>query len=149
MPASALTAESGSWRPSPGAELFSTVQSALGSLPCIAEDLKVITPDVCAFRDQFHLPEMRVLQFAFDGHSDHAHLSDNYVTDAVVCTGTHDNQARMNIPGRAGGNWLWRFTEDMLHDHAFEQVRNLTRSSIRLSCDRDSNEQKSPEVSSR
>jgi 4-alpha-glucanotransferase len=34
---------------------------------------------------------MRVLQFAFDGDSTNPHLPDNYVENAVVYTGTHDN----------------------------------------------------------
>ena len=63
----------------------------LGSLPFIAEDLGQITPDVYALRDQFQLPGMRVLQFAFDGHADNPHLPENYVTNTVVYTGTHDN----------------------------------------------------------
>jgi len=53
--------------------------------------LGLITPDVSALRDQFCLPGMRVLQFAFDGHSDNPHLPHNYVSNAVVYTGTHDN----------------------------------------------------------
>ncbi len=91
VPAGAQTAESGSWRPGPGPGLFSAVQKDLGSLPFIAEDLGRITPDVYALRDQFQLPGMRVLQFAFDGHSDNPHLPENYVTNTVVYTGTHDN----------------------------------------------------------
>ena len=91
VPFGAKTAESGSWRPGPGAEFLKRVQSELGSLPFIAEDLGMITPDVYALRDQFHLPGMRVLQFAFDGHSDNPHLPENYVPNAVVYTGTHDN----------------------------------------------------------
>jgi 4-alpha-glucanotransferase len=31
------------------------------------------------------------LQFAFDGRSDNPHLPENYVTNTVVYTGTHDN----------------------------------------------------------
>jgi 4-alpha-glucanotransferase len=182
VPAGAPTAESGSWRPGPGAEFLRIVQRELGSLPLIAEDLGLITPDVNALRDQFHLPGMRVLQFAFDGHADNPHLPDNYVTDAVVYTGIHDNpttrgwyeslpedqrrnlwnylkrsagnssdaapalmglawsskaalamaplqdllslgsEARMNVPGRAGGNSA----------RAFERLRDLTASSNRL-----------------
>jgi 4-alpha-glucanotransferase len=34
---------------------------------------------------------MRVLQFAFDGDSTNPHLPENYVENAVVYTGTHDN----------------------------------------------------------
>jgi 4-alpha-glucanotransferase len=42
-------------------------------------------------RDQFHLPGTRVLQFGFDGDSDNPYLPHNYVSNAVVYTGTHDN----------------------------------------------------------
>jgi len=91
IPAGASTAQSGTWMPGPGAEFFRVVERELGSLPFIAEDLGLITSDVYALRDQFGLPGMRVLQFAFDGHADNPHLPENYVTNAVVYTGTHDN----------------------------------------------------------
>jgi len=41
-------------------------------------------------------------------------------------------EARMNVPGRAGGNWSWRFSEDMLSPASFESLRELTESSKRL-----------------
>ena len=41
------------------------------------------------------------------------------------------NEARMNVPGRAGGNWLWRCTEGMLSTRAFEWLRDLTNTSGR------------------
>ena len=41
------------------------------------------------------------------------------------------NEARMNVPGRAGGNWLWRCTEEMLSTRAFEWLRDLTNTSGR------------------
>ena len=34
---------------------------------------------------------MRILQFAFDGHSDNPYLPHNQERDAVVYSGTHDN----------------------------------------------------------
>jgi 4-alpha-glucanotransferase len=191
IPAGAPTARTGQWVPGPGAALFSAVQSELGALPFIAEDLGFITPDVGALRDQFHVPGTRVLQFAFDGHSDNPYLPHNYVSNAVVYTGTHDNpttrgwyeelpddqrrnlwnqlkrpmgesgeaapalmrlawssvaalavaplqdllnlgsEARMNMPGRAGGNWRWRCTEDMLSASAFQWLRDLTTAANR------------------
>jgi 4-alpha-glucanotransferase len=91
VPAGAPTAQSGKWVPGPGAEFFRAAERELGSLPFIAEDLGMITPEVYALRDQFHLPGMRVLQFAFDGRSDNPYLPENYVTNAVAYTGTHDN----------------------------------------------------------
>ncbi|MGH7181400.1 MAG: 4-alpha-glucanotransferase, partial [Nitrospiraceae bacterium] len=91
IPAGAPTAQSGRWVPGPGADFFSAAQRELRSLPFIAEDLGVITPDVDALRDQFRLPGMRVLQFAFDDDSDNPYLPHNYVSNTVVYTGTHDN----------------------------------------------------------
>lgn len=36
------------------------------------------------------------------------------------------SQARMNIPGVAGGNWSWRFTADMLDSRAAKSLKDLT-----------------------
>jgi 4-alpha-glucanotransferase len=91
IPAGATTAQSGQWVPGPGAEFFNAVQRDLGALPFIAEDLGLITPEVRALRDQFHVPGIRVLQFAFDGSPDNPYLPHNYVPNTVVYTGTHDN----------------------------------------------------------
>jgi 4-alpha-glucanotransferase len=91
VPAGARTAQSGEWVKGPGSDFFHTVQEELGSLPFIAEDLGYITPDVHALRDQFQLPGTRVLQFAFDGHSDNPYLPNNFVPNTVAYTGTHDN----------------------------------------------------------
>jgi 4-alpha-glucanotransferase len=36
------------------------------------------------------------------------------------------SEARMNTPGRAGGNWSWRYTPEMLSPTVQEQLRVLT-----------------------
>jgi 4-alpha-glucanotransferase len=191
VPADSPTAQTGQWIPGPGADFFLAVEKELGSLPFIVEDLGYITPDVHALRDQFQFPGRRVLQFAFDGHSDNPHLPHNYTANTTVYTGTHDNppsqgwydelpagqrenmwrylgstptenpkvawelirlawssaaalaiaplqdllnlglEARMNIPGRADGNWAWRSTDEMLSDSAFATLSELTASSSR------------------
>jgi 4-alpha-glucanotransferase len=191
VPAGASTAQAGEWVRGPGAEFFKAVEKGLGTLPLIAEDLGLITPDVTSLRDQFCLPGMRVLQFAFDGRADNSYLPHNYVPNTVVYTGTHDNpttrgwyeglsdkqqqnvwsylgcssgcasevapalmrlawesvaalaiaplqdllnlsnEARMNVPGRAEGNWRWRCTEEMLSTPALEWLRDLTNTSGR------------------
>ena len=79
VPAGASTAQAGQWVRGPGAAFFEAVEKELGTLPFIAEDLGLITPDVTALRDRFHLPGMRVLQFAFDGRADNPYLPHNYV----------------------------------------------------------------------
>jgi 4-alpha-glucanotransferase len=193
VPAGAPTAQTGSWVPGPGSEFFQAVENELGMLPFVAEDLGLITPDVSSMRDRFHFPGMRVLQFAFDGREDNPHVPENFPTNTVVYTGTHDNpttrswfderpgdqreniwnylrrrgaksanaaaalmelawssvaalamaplqdllnldnEARMNVPGRAEGNWRWRSTEGMLSDSRFEWLRDLTRNASRSS----------------
>lgn len=75
----------------PGAEFFQAVRKEIGSVPFIAEDLGMITPDVSFLRDEFHIPGTRVLQFAFDGNPQNPHLPENYPASTVVYTGTHDN----------------------------------------------------------
>ena len=111
VPAGARTAQSGQWVPGPGAKFFAAVKKALGGLPFIAQDLGLITPDVSALRDQFGLPGTRVLQFGFDRHSDNPHLPDNYISNTVVYTGTHDNPPTREwyeeMPA-SQRNFLWR-----------------------------------------
>jgi 4-alpha-glucanotransferase len=38
------------------------------------------------------------------------------------------SEARMNVPGRADGNWRWRVREDMLSSQAFQRLQDLTES---------------------
>jgi 4-alpha-glucanotransferase len=91
VPAGSATAEAGQWVQGPGAHFFAKASHELGRLPLLAEDLGIITPAVEALRDQFQLPGMRVLQFAFDGSSHNPHLPHHIVHNTVVYTGTHDN----------------------------------------------------------
>ena len=41
------------------------------------------------------------------------------------------NDAPMNLPGRAEGNWRWRCTEEMLTPRAFQWLHDLTKTSNR------------------
>lgn len=184
IPAGEKTAIKGQWVKGPGADLFDAIQSALGTLPIIAEDLGEITPDVIALRDQFQLPGMKILQFAFSSDASDKFLPHNYTPNFVVYTGTHDNDtsvgwyqhsateyerdhfrrylrtdghdpawslldaafrsvaimalaplqdlldldsaARMNFPGRAEGNWSWRFTPEQLDGMVAARLRETT-----------------------
>lgn len=84
------TAEQGEWREGPRAALFRAAEAELGTLPVIAEDLGVITPDVVELRRELGFPGMVVLQFAFDHHADNPHKPQNHEELSVVYTGTHD-----------------------------------------------------------
>ena len=91
VPAGETTAINGEWIEAPGEALFETVRQTLGSLPILAEDLGIITPEVEALRDQFAFPGMKILHFAFGSDSGNPYLPTNYVHNSVVYTGTHDN----------------------------------------------------------
>jgi len=91
VPAWEKTAVNGRWVKGPGEALFHALRNALGSLPIIAEDLGVITPEVEALRDQFGFPGMKILQFAFGSGPDNPYLPHNHIRSCVAYTGTHDN----------------------------------------------------------
>jgi 4-alpha-glucanotransferase len=94
IPGNEPTAINGRWRPGPGTHFFKALRRALRAqdLPLIAEDLGVVTPAVKALRDEFGLPGIKILQFAF-GTDPNApdFLPHNYPRNSVVYTGTHDN----------------------------------------------------------
>lgn len=180
--ADADTAVNGTWRPGPGNGLFDAMQSALGTLPFVAENLGVITAEVESLRHAYHMPGMSVLQFAFDGNPSNPNLPHNHERVGVTYTGTHDNDttlgwwqslppaarqqlrdylgqpaepmpdalirtaarsvsalavfpmqdlleldsaARMNVPGRATGNWRWRFSWQQVETSLARQMREL------------------------
>lgn len=178
------TAQVGQWVKGPGINFFNTVKTALGDLPIIAEDLGIITPEVNALREEFKLPGMKILQFAFGGATEDRFLPHTYRDPCcVIYTGTHDNdttrgwfesvsekeqrfvcrylgtdgknvvwdlirlawmsvadmalvplqdilelgsEARMNLPGRAAGNWAWRLREGQLTPRHLERLAELT-----------------------
>ncbi len=194
VPADAPTAASGEWVKAPGHEFLEALRDGLGGLPLLAEDLGEITPDVARLRDDFHLPGMRILQFAFgdDALADE-YLPYKHIPHCIVYTGTHDNDttrgwftgqshnttqgvalvaaerafvlrflgtdgskihwdmvrlafssvadttiapmqdllgldgtARMNTPGKAVGNWGWRYRADQFDQASRDHLADLT-----------------------
>ena len=88
------TAEFGHWEKGPGIELFRRAEEVLGWHEVIAEDLGFVTDSVRQLVWDSGFPGMKVLQFAFDSRdtcSARDYLPHNYTENAVVYTGTHDN----------------------------------------------------------
>jgi len=104
IPANEDTAINGVWVKAPGKALLKAIESELGSIPLVAEDLGIITPEVNELRDEFNLPGMKILQFAFGGDANNPYLPDHYVKNCVVYTGTHDNDTTIG--------WLEKLNED-------------------------------------
>jgi 4-alpha-glucanotransferase len=85
------TALNGKWKKGPGLRFFKKMEKRLGSLPVIAEDLGIITPEVEELRASTGFPGMKILLFAFDGDLENSYLPWNMPKNCVVYTGTHDN----------------------------------------------------------
>ena len=92
VPAESETARDGTWEPGPGDALFDAMESALGELPIVAEDLGVITPEVDALRERHGIPGMHVLQF--DVVNENVDIND-FDENSVCYTGTHDNDTTL------------------------------------------------------
>jgi 4-alpha-glucanotransferase len=119
IPGGDRTAERGQWINVPGRELFTAIKRSLGDLPIIAEDLGVITPDVEALRDDFGLPGMRILQFAFGGDPQNIDLPHNYIRNSVVYTGTHDNDTTVGWFKSVAGAGSTRPAEQIERERKF------------------------------
>ncbi|HEX6549047.1 MAG TPA: 4-alpha-glucanotransferase, partial [Gammaproteobacteria bacterium] len=89
------TAVNGRWQTGPGHGLFDAVQSSLGGLPFVAENLGIITDSVESLRHAYQMPGMSVLQFAFDGNPSNPNLPHNHERTGVTYTGTHDNNTTL------------------------------------------------------
>ncbi len=120
IPAGETTATNGRWIKGPGAELLSALQNAFGELPIVAENLGVITPPVEKLRQQFGLPGMSLLQFAFgndpQGPSFRPH---NYSHDLVAYTGGHDNDTTVGWWLSSGVGDSTRTPEDVRKEREF------------------------------
>jgi 4-alpha-glucanotransferase len=109
VPAGEQTAKNGTWKKGPGADFFSAIEAEFGNLPFIAEDLGEIDDDVYQLRDQFSMPGMKVLQFAFsEDMSVSPYIPHNYTSNFIVYTGTHDNNTTLGWVHQEGKNDLER-----------------------------------------
>ncbi len=194
IPAGAETARNGSWEPGPGDAIFDAMSDALGTLPIVAENLGVITPEVEALRERHNMPGMVVLQFDI---ANEAFCLDDVEENCICYTGTHDNdttlgwfrgspddirtdediratqrialektggsaetihldmvraafatparlaiaplqdylglgsEARINVPGKAGGNWRWRVVDSQLTPEVCDNIASMVNASNR------------------
>ncbi len=90
------TAINGRWVEAPGEALLKKLNKVFKNLPLVAEDLGIITEEVDTLRQNFQLPGMKVLQFAFDGNPHNSYLPHNHEFNAVAYTGTHDNDTTLS-----------------------------------------------------
>ncbi|MBI4630638.1 MAG: 4-alpha-glucanotransferase, partial [Chloroflexi bacterium] len=127
------TAEVGKWVKGPGADFFNGLKSSLGDLPVYSG-----THDNDTTRGWYESSSTeRERDFARrylgrDGADiawDLIRLAFSSVADMAVAPlqdilnlGT---QARMNLPGRASGNWGWRFAWNQINDGMRERLKEM------------------------
>ncbi|MFW5755311.1 MAG: 4-alpha-glucanotransferase, partial [Tangfeifania sp.] len=111
VPAEDKTAMNGEWITAGGFKLLEKFRKQTGPLQLIAEDLGFITEDVHKLREDFDLPGMKVLQFAFGSDAANINLPHNYEPNFVVYTGTHDNDTTLgwlkNLEGEEKKKVRW------------------------------------------
>jgi 4-alpha-glucanotransferase len=130
VPAKEKTARNGSWKPGPGREFFQIAKKQLNDLPFVAEDLGDINDRVYALRDQFALPGMKVIQFAFgDDLGESPHAPHQYKSNYAAYTGTHDNNTTRGWFRKDIGEKTRQLISDYLGKKITE--RNVPRELIR------------------
>lgn len=107
IPAHEETAINGAWAKAPGKALLQAINGEFGAIALIAEDLGVITHEVEMLRDEFELPGMKILHFAFGGNTDNPYLPSHYTKNCVVYTGTHDNDTTVG--------WVHKLSHQQKH----------------------------------
>ncbi len=117
IPANEDTAINGQWVKAPGDALLNAIKAKHGAISLVAEDLGIITPEVEALRDDFNLPGMKILQFAFGDGPNNPYLPDNYDKNCVVYTGTHDNDTTLG--------WLQGISHDE-RNYIYDYLGNPT-----------------------
>ena len=129
IPPTSTTAAGGRWQRAPGEELLKALHDALPDLPLVAEDLGSMEAEIAELRDQFHIPGMAVLQFAFDGNKDNPYLLENLRQNSVLYSGTHDNDTSLG--------WFLGLSEsqqvqviDYLHCDSKELPRALLKAAL-------------------
>ncbi|HBO48414.1 MAG TPA: 4-alpha-glucanotransferase [Clostridiales bacterium] len=100
--ANSKTAKSGKWMQGPGEALLKLITNKC-KIKLVAEDLGIVTSDVMELKENFGIPGVKVLQFAFDGVGDNMYQPHNYEKNCVAYLGTHDNNTMMGMLNE--GDW--------------------------------------------
>lgn len=96
IPTTEKTAISGSWKTGVGEEFFKEIMPFLRDAEIIAEDLGgEDEPRVKELLKSTGFPNMKLLQFAFDSDLSDPFLPQNFGSNCVCYTGTHDNDTTL------------------------------------------------------
>lgn len=131
------TAINGVWVAAPGAALLTAIKTALPEIKLVAEDLGVITEEVNALRQQYNLPGMKILQFAFSGQEDNPYLPHHIEANSVVYTGTHDNDTSLGWYSNLGEQERENFHSYLRTTHGDAYTPDMPRDLIDMALESD------------
>lgn len=86
------TAINGKWVQAPAEDYFDQLIQIYPKESFIAEDLGILTQQVCEIRDKYSFPGMIILQFCFDERIPDIAA---FPADKIIYTGTHDNDTSL------------------------------------------------------
>ncbi|PPC81636.1 MAG: 4-alpha-glucanotransferase [Methylotenera sp.] len=132
IPSTEETAINGEWVLAPGDALLAAIKQALPEINLVAEDLGIITVEVEALRKKYHLPGMKILQFAFSGTSDNPYLPENISENSVVYTGTHDNDTTLSWYSSLDDHQRGNLHAYLAKNHHDEYVPNMPHDLIEM-----------------
>ncbi len=135
IPRAAADGTVGEWRPGPGMALLEAMRELCDPLPIIAEDLGIIGDDVRELLQKSGLPGMLVLQFAFGRDGAVAYQPHSHTRNAVVYTGTHDNDTTRGFYEKASEevrDHLRRYLGRDGHDMVWDLIRAALASVAKL-----------------
>jgi len=102
IPYGSKNATLGSWQKGEGAAFWNKMQEAMGEINIIAEDLGgEDDPEVITLLKHTDFPNMKILQFGFNGDMQNMYLPQNYPYNSVCYTGTHDNNTALGWYNKA------------------------------------------------
>lgn len=130
--ASEDTAINGQWVLAPGDALMTAIMQALPGIHLVAEDLGIITAEVDALRNKYHLPSMKILQFAFSGADDNPYLPHNIEPNSIVYTGTHDNDTTVGWYNAMDEEQRWHLHAYLRVTHAEDHVPDMPNDLIAM-----------------
>ncbi len=127
IPKGCKDAVCGSWQKGERENFWDTVTDKIGNINVIAEDLGgEDDPDVIELLKHTDFPNMKILQFGFDGDINNIYLPQNYPYNCVCYTGTHDNDTSRGWYENADIKTVVVF-DSFLHDTDIPPAHRLIR----------------------
>ncbi|MDO4608162.1 MAG: 4-alpha-glucanotransferase [Clostridia bacterium] len=131
IPQGSKTAVNGSWQMGESERFWDTVTAKIGNINIIAEDLGGEEDgEVIKLLKYTGFPNMKILQFGFDGRQDNVFLPQNYPYNCVCYTGTHDNDTTRGWYENADIKTVVIF-DSFMHDTDIPPAHRLIRAASR------------------